>query len=375
MRVLHLIATNFFGGPERQIVRHCERARRLGFNCTIATFVDGARQNELITKAVDRGIDVKPVFLRSAYDPVVFRKLQALFVECAPSIVCTHGYRSTVLGLPLAGAGRVPLVAWCRGWTKENLKIRAYETLEKAIIRFADRIVAVSQQQKKTLIKWGVPARKIRTIPNAIDPEELVGDAEVPFIDMSQEFGIPAGCKVISTAGRLSPEKGHRYLIEAMAGMLQRRDDVFLLVLGDGVLKNKLKRLASRIGLNGHVAFAGFRKDFYEILRQIDIFVLPSITEGLSNVILEAFAAGKHVVATAVGGNPELVRHMQTGLLVPARRPDRIVGAVDFLMSHPDKSREMAKAARKLLEEEFSVEGQTQKICKIYQEVENKSGR
>jgi glycosyltransferase involved in cell wall biosynthesis len=369
MRILHLIATNFFGGAEGQIVRHCQKARSLGYQCIVGTFVDGAQENELIHEASNRGIDVEPIHVRSAYDPMVFPKLRALFEKWAPSIMCTHGYRATILGLMTAKPRAIPLVAWSLGWTAENLKIRVFEALDRRLIRFADRIIAVSGEQKRRLMKLGIPQRKIQTIRNSLTSNEFreeTGDTQVNIV---REFAIPAGAKIIAMAGRLSPEKGHRYLIQAMALLLQKRDDVFLLILGEGVLRAKLEEMANRLGLNGHIAFAGFRKDIYEILTQIDGFVLPSLTEGLPCVILEAFAAGKPVVATAVGGSPELVRHMETGFLVPPQDAAEIADAIDYLLSNPDKARELARAGRELLDREFSLEKQTRDICDIYQQL------
>ena len=112
---------------------------------------------------------------------------------------------------------------------------------------------------------------------------------------------------------------------------------------------------ARRLGLNGRIAFPGFRQDFYQILSNMDVFVLPSLTEGLSNVILEAFAASKPVVATAVGGNPELVRHMETGLLVPPCNPDALSASIEFMLSNPEKAQQMAHAGGRLLQNEFSL--------------------
>lgn len=369
MRILHLIATNFFGGPERQIVRHCEKTRNLGYETAIGTFADGSQQNELIQRARERGVEVRPISVRSAYDPAVFSKLRTLMRDYAPTLICTHGYRSAILGLLVARVSAIPVVAWSRGWTKENLKIRAYESLDKLLIRFADRIVAVSLEQKRRLMKRGIPGRKIQTIHNALDPGQFQKEVEGPRLDAFEEFGIPAGYKVIGTAGRLSPEKGHRYLVESMAIILEKWKDVFLLILGDGVLRTKLVRQARRLGLKGHIAFPGFCDHLYPVLTQMDIFMLPSTTEGLSNIILEAFAASKPVVATAVGGNPELVRHMETGILVPPGSPGRIADAIDFLMSNPCKARALARAGRELLDDDFSLEKQTQKICNMYHQL------
>jgi glycosyltransferase involved in cell wall biosynthesis len=369
MRILHLIATNFYGGPERQIVRHCVKARDLGYECVIGTFVDGAQQNELVSRATDRGIEVRAIRARSAYDPSVLSTLRTLMKECTPSMVCTHGYRAAILGVPLSRFLGVPVVSWSRGWTKENLKIRIWEALDKLLIRFADCVVAVSGEQKWRLVRCGIPASKVHVVPNALDAPEVQESAGRSRLDVFEEFAIPAGYKVIGTGGRLSPEKGHVFLIEAMAEVLKKRSDIFLLILGDGELRNKLMDLAKRVGLNGRVAFPGFRQDFYQILMHLDVFVLPSLTEGLSNVILEAFAAQKPVVATAVGGNPELVHHMETGYLVPPRDPTKMAEAIAFLISNPAIARDMAKGASCLLESEFSLEIQTQRICKIYSDV------
>lgn len=182
------------------------------------------------------------------------------------------------------------------------------------------------------------------------------------------ELGFRKGDILIATAGRISPEKAQEVLIEAFARIKGEHPKASLLIIGDGPSRRALEGLARERNAEG-VRFLGFRTDMDQIMCAIDLFVLPSLTEGLPNVILEAFACKKPVVATAVGGVPEIVDHGKSGLLVPPKRPDLLAEAIQALLRDPERRRAMGEAGYERVRRDFTFEAQAGKLEGIYEEI------
>jgi glycosyltransferase involved in cell wall biosynthesis len=187
--------------------------------------------------------------------------------------------------------------------------------------------------------------------------------------EVLERLGIPNAIEMVVSAGRLSPEKGHQFLIEAI-GMLQGSSNkTHFVFCGDGPCHNDLEKRSKELGISGICHFVGFRRDLKEIFQAMDLMVLPSLTEGLPNVVLEAFACAKPVVATDVGGVPEIVEDGVNGILVPPERSDLLGEALKNFLATPEKRRMMGEAGYQKVKSEFTFESQTQKLEAIYNEV------
>jgi len=286
-----------------------------------------------------------------------------------PAILCTHGYKPIVMAVIGGMARRYPLVAFSHGETKESWRVSLYEAMERKAIGFAERIVCVSEAQKKRLLKYGIDERRCRVVHNAVwEPEYRCRDGS-SAASVRARLEVPEGAKLVVSAGRLSPEKGHAYLIEAVAQLVKDKIDAIFAFCGDGVCRDELGALAERKGVAGICRFLGFRHDLKDIFHAMDLLVLPSLTEGLPNVVLEAFACGKPVVATSVGGVPEVVRDGVNGILVPPRRPDLLAEAILHRLRNPEESRRMGMRGREIVAEEFTFEQQNRRLEAIYDEV------
>ncbi len=175
--------------------------------------------------------------------------------------------------------------------------------------------------------------------------------------------------QLIVTAGRLSPEKGHRYLVDAIAKCQSDNKKIFYLFCGEGQCNDELKKQCEHLGVLSFCRFAGFRHDLQDIFRLMDFFVLPSLTEGLPNVVLESFACAKPVVATQVGGIPELVQNGVNGLMVPAQNTDRLANAMSYLINNKKKRYQMGMAGLDTVKNDFTFVEQTRKLEAIYSEL------
>ena len=242
------------------------------------------------------------------------------------------------------------------------------------LARFTDLSLAVSQGVKDYLVQEiGLVPEKIRVVANGVDIAAI--DAARPGDEMRRELGLPADAPVIGLVGRLDHwGKGHKELFAAMA-RLTARYPVQALIVGGGRREAEIKQAAIDLGLADAVHFLGSRRDVPDLLHAMDIFVLPSYSEGLSLALMEAMAAGLAVVASAVGGNPELVADAETGLLIPPKDAEALAVALERLLADPTEAKAMGEKARQRVEENYSLDRLGREINEIYGElVEKKFG-
>jgi glycosyltransferase involved in cell wall biosynthesis len=206
-------------------------------------------------------------------------------------------------------------------------------------------------------------------VHNAVLPVPPPGDADESRRDVFSRLGIQQDRLLIVSAGRLSPEKGYGDLLRAIALMGPTASKCAFVVCGDGSLAPQLTKMARDLDLSKLVQFCGFRSDILEIFQAMDLFVLPSLTEGFPNVLLEAFACGKPAVATSVGGVPELVRHGENGILVPPSRPDLLGKAVADYVDSPNRRLTSGHAALRAVTSRFTFEKQTARLQAVYCEL------
>ena len=239
-------------------------------------------------------------------------------------VVHTHRYKETVLGAIAARRAGVPCLVRTvhgqsealRGWDRQ--KLRMYEVLDGIALRCcADRIIAVSRRLAASLEESGYAAGTVIPIHNGVDVRR-VRPTRGPEA-MRQELGIANGSPLIGTVGRLSPVKGHADFLRAARLILQGEPAARFLIVGDGALRGELAGLARQLQVDHACTFVGERSDVYDLVGAMDVFVLPSLDEGIPMALLEAMALGKPVVATAVGGVPEVVADHTTGVLVRPR--------------------------------------------------------
>ena len=265
---------------------------------------------------------------------------------------------------------KVPIIVYSRGFTAENLKIRLYGKLYRTTMRLSDLILAVSEGHKRILRDYGLASDKIQVIHNAVSVDAFQNSK---MVDQGKEvfrkLNVPDESALVVSAGRLSPEKGHRYLVEAI-GMLQGSSNkTHFVFCGEGPCQKELEKQSKDLGISGICHFVGFRRDLKEIFQAMDLMVLPSLTEGLPNVVLEAFACAKPVVATDVGGVPEIVEDGINGILVPPKRSDLLAGVIKDCLAAPEKRRLMGEAGYQKVKSDFTFESQAQKLEAIYNEV------
>lgn len=363
--VAHIRAANFYGGPERQIVSHVKTST--GFQHLIVTFQDGEQENEFASICHAQNIPVALVKAQNAYQWSSVNQLRQILLDHCVAIICSHGYRPLALSLLAKKRLHVPLLAFARGHTSENVKVRLYSLLERICFRYAHKVIAVSQGYADKLRSLGIAPDKIVVVQNAIDTKRF-SSSLAQITQVRTELGYSGSEFLIATAGRISPEKNQVALLKAFALVRNQHADCRLMIIGDGPQKGELVEYVQRNNIPD-VQFLGHRKDLDRIMTALDLFVLPSLTEGLPNVLLEAACCHVPIVATAVGGVPEIVQHEVTGLLV---QPDDVQGLASAIMQYrlsPDLRLSTQSAAYRLVETHFDLAAQSQKLESLYREI------
>jgi glycosyltransferase involved in cell wall biosynthesis len=283
-------------------------------------------------------------------------RLRRILAVSQPEILAFNTPRAIILG-NLASRGssvRVRLI-----FRRVNFPLRDSPITRLKYTRGIDCIVAISESIRQQLQAASVPGRLIRTIYEGLDLS-LFPPRRPPDQDSSSR---PI---VVGTIASLSPEKGLTHLVEAAALIPHAGSRLRFVIVGDGECRADLERQVLDKGLEGIFRFAGFQNQTLPYLYSFDMFVLPSISEGLSSAILAAMAASLPVIATRVGGIPELVQHLSSGMLVPPRDPAALAGAIEHLCDNPQEALEMGRRGRRRMEEKFTIERkimETEELC------------
>ena len=375
LRVCHVMTADLWAGAEVQLATLASHlVARSDVRLSAVLFNEGRLAEELRRL----GVDVTVVDERRTSSLRILAFLRRYFREHEVDVVHTHRYKDSVLGIVAAKAAGVPhavrtvhgLREATRGWAwaKEQL----YAALEKITLWcLADCVIAVSKRMAETLAESECRPETLTPIPNGIDLGRVKATRDAA--DMRREMGID-GDVVIGTAGRLSRVKGHATLLRAARLMLQRARGVRVVVAGDGPLRDELLEAARRLHVEGACHFLGARDDVYDVLAALDIFVLPSLDEGIPMVLLEAMALGKPVVATAVGGIPEIVTHRVSGLLVAPEDEQALAEACLELARNPGWARALGAEARRVAEARFSHDRNGAAIAAVYHRLASSGG-
>jgi L-malate glycosyltransferase len=375
LHVCHIMTADLWAGAEVQVATAAEYlVRQPGLNVSAVLFNDGWLAHELRRL----GIDVAIVDERRHTAVQILQLLTAHLRARHVDFVHTHRYKDTILGTVAAKRAGVPHVIRTvhglrepmRGW--DRAKLAAYEVADRVVLRwFADRVVAVSARAAESLRHswvWGAPIAQIHNGVNLA----TVRAARTPS-EVRQTLGLGRDELIIGTAGRLSRVKGHEYLLRAAALILEQEPRSRFLFVGSGPLQNDLIDGAAAAGIGRACIFVDpavdSRSGIYDLIAAMDIFVLPSLDEGLPMALLEAMALERPVVATAVGGVPEVVRHRETGLLVAPRDDRGLADACLALVLDRQWAQDLGASARRVVEREFSHEKNGQGLVDLYREV------
>jgi glycosyltransferase involved in cell wall biosynthesis len=364
-RVMILIDTYTIGGAGKVVLQFLRSGGAGICDPIVAGFWRGPQAPWQFREAVE-GLDIKFEVLtqKFAFDPIVIRDALRLVKKNDIQILESHGYKGHVVCLVLKKITGLPWIAYTHGWTRENLKVAFYNSIDRNIVRFADRIIPVSKDLGRKLRLGSRAGSRMIVVNNAAESAE----AETGTDNVRTQLGVKKDDVLIGVVGRLSPEKGHEYFLAAMR-QLPSDLPVKAVFVGDGQEKERLSNTIRESGLEGKVMLVGYKADVAPFYRECDIIALPSLAEGMPNAALEAMAFGKPVVASAVGGIPEVVIDKQTGILVPPSNPEALAAALMRLAGDKLLMAKYGVQGKRTVEHDFSSSERVKKVDVIYRQV------
>jgi glycosyltransferase involved in cell wall biosynthesis len=323
--------------------------------------------NAFVAAARSQGVDVDIISERFRFDPRAIRQLRRIVARRKPDIVQTHMIKSHFL-TKLSGIGRkYPWVAYHHGYTTTDLKMRGYNQLNRWSLPSAARVITVCGPFAEDLSQAGVRRDRITVCHNSVAAPSVVSENSKRAL--KEQLGIVDGERVVLAVGRLSREKGHRDLVDAIAKLRELNSELKfkLVIVGEGPEREPLERAIDQKGLKAFVLFIGHVEDISPYYAIADALALPSHSEGSPNVLLEAMAAGLPVIATAVGGVPEIAINKENALLVAPGDSDRFAQALNQVLTDPELARKLGRAAAKHVSEKFSPAAYVHSLLRVYQ--------
>jgi glycosyltransferase involved in cell wall biosynthesis len=367
MNIVHLTASTFHGGPERQMLGLANHLPET-YQSVFLSFAEGGRCRQFLSTARHHGFEAIALTYDTPRLWSAVRETASHLERIGADVLCCHGYKANVIGRMAARRQKIPVIAVSRGWTAESFKVRLYERLDRFHLRWMDRVVCVSEAQAARVRRAGVRTDRIRVIYNAIDPTRFHEPDARYRAKLLRYFRQPR-THVIGAAGRLSPEKGFEVLVKAAERVLREQPSTGFVLFGEGPERASLQKQINAAGLGQSFILAGFRADLDRFLPHFDLFVLPSYTEGMPNVVLEAFAAGVPVVATAVGGTPEIVEDGVSGYLVPSGDDETMAERIGQALDNADDLPDMGLKGRLYVHEKFGFAIQAELYRELFEQV------
>jgi len=367
-KVLIMISTSIVGGPGKGLFQFLESVRGNNLDYILCSFsLKNRPKGEFIEQVEKKRLNIQLLYEHFKFDPSLIWQARKLVQEKGINIIQTHGYKENVLGFFLKRISKKPWIGFAHGYTNENAKVRFYNRLDRIALRYPDVVVTVSNRLKNLLIESGVPESKILVIYNAIGKEQLRPDLTPD--EVRAKYGIKQGDKIIGVVGRLSPEKGVEVFLQAFKKAINQIPNLRGIIIGDGQEKERLINFCSENGLKDKVIFTGYQNNIANFYQMMDLLVLPSFSEGLPNVVLEAMAFKIPVISTSVGGAPEIITDGQNGLLIPPGNPEIMAEKIIGLMSSDGHLKEIGENGYRSLYPKFSPESRANQILSLYQEL------
>ncbi|MGH8550286.1 MAG: TIGR03088 family PEP-CTERM/XrtA system glycosyltransferase [Methylococcales bacterium] len=371
--ILHVIYRLGIGGLENGLVNLINAIPRDRFRHCIVCLKDSS---DFVSRIQRDDVPVYTLNRKEGRDWSLLLRVLHLLRELKPDIVHTRNLAAIECQLPACLAGVGGRVHSEHGWDVYDPfgNNRKYQLLRRLYAPMIQRFIPLSQELEDYLRdKVHVPERKITRIVNGVDTNRFNGNPErrEPLPDsLFPESGLVR----IGTIGRMHGVKDQTTLVQAFLCLIRSRPEwkevIRLVLVGDGPLRAEAIRLLDAENARGLAWLPGARNDVAEILRGLDLFVLPSIAEGISNTILEAMASGLPVVATGVGGNPDLVVDGISGRIVPKQDPETMAKAIEFYIENPEIRRRHGRNGQERIEKAFSLGRMVEKYLGVYSELE-----
>lgn len=362
IEILILITELGIGGAQKLVAQTAEGLNRNKYEITVACLYQAGYWAKWLES---HGISVLDLKMRSKFDFHVLTRLASHVRSKEIRLINTHLFHANLVGTMIGKRVDVPVIISTRH--SDEIGGRRREIINRLTVPFRDHTIAISDSVMRTELKRsGVNPLKISTITNGIDTNEFLKSDEHLIASIRNEFDLSNDDIVIVYIGRIVPEKGLAFLLNAVRLLKPKCYDTKVLIIGGGTAESEVQSMVAKNNLQDSVILGGIRTEISEILSIGDIFVLPSLWEGLPLGLIEAMAAAKPVIATAVGGVPEIVINEKTGLLVPPADSESLAEAILTLLKDPARARQMGEAGRNRAIEHFDIKRTIQQTEALY---------
>ncbi len=367
MRILHLTDGGKIYGSGR-VILELSKALKKVYSCHSVIGVINRSCNspiEILEEARANGLESVNFPDSGKLNLKLLHLIKKFINDNNINLLHCHGYKSNFYGLIAAGR-KIPKVTTNHNWLKSHWKLKIYCAIDAFLIRYFDCVVAVSEQIKKEMMGYLIPGKKISVIDNGIDLDRFKkSDSD---IKIKKEFGLKDEV-IVGAVGSLGFEKGHIFLLMAARKVIDINKNVKFLIVGEGSLRKQLEAKALSLGIQDNVIFAGYRCDIPELFSAMDIFVLPSVIEGLPMVLLEAMAANKPIIASNVGAIPKIITNGKSGILTNPGDIDELAQWIVKLTNVGDEKKEMAQTGYNKVKKMFSAEIMAANYMSLYNDL------
>ena len=378
IKVAYILTPITFGGSEKVNLNFLKSVDRNAYQVQPILLVRPWEEETYFARKLRSygyGYETIPTRKMPGKDPLrvtrVAHRIFSLLYKSSYDLVHSHGYFADICSLPVARLMGIKSVSTCHGFISNNKKLALYNKFDRIVLRLSNRVICVSESIKDSLLSSGLGQDKIRVIPNAVAISLDRGKMKETRKAIRKKLFADDNHLVVGYAGRLSEEKGLRPLMQAFGMLVQMRPQCRLWLIGDGPLRPELQKLADSAGISEHITFLGFRQDVEELMMGMDVFVLPSFTEGTPMALLEAMSLGIPVVASAVGQIPKIVSSGENGLLISAGDISELSKSVLKIFDDKAFARQLSEKAFKTVEKKYSTHVWIKKLEDIYSELVN----
>jgi len=352
------------GGAESLAIPFARNHDRAKYELIVARH--GMQGENVIGDDLDRaGVRTFGVGARNLRDVAAFRRLLRFIREERIDLIHAHLTYSSVWAALASRLTGVPAVASLHVAPSAAIREATRDRVMQFVTnRWAKRVVLVSEALRDSYLeKSGIARDRLAVVHNGIDTARFARDRATTRARLEQELGIPPNVPIAATVSVLRAGKG----IEVLLAAIDKVPDALFVIFGDGPMRGEWTALAEQLGVSNRIRWAGFRKDVDELLAGCDLLVHPTLADAFPTVLLESMAAGVPVVASNVGGIPEIIDDGVTGVLVPPANPEALAAAVAALLGDRERSARMADAARAVAKERFSIEAWMRRLDAVYE--------
>jgi glycosyltransferase involved in cell wall biosynthesis len=363
VRVVEIMATGTNGGAQEHVFALASRLCSDRYDVRVISLSHGSSVRRMQKAGIETSVIDEPD------DRLAVRALAEELVAFEPEVVHNHMYRAEVVGTLAAlhlgenGCRRPAVIS-----TVHSSRVRCVDDREKLrqLTPLMDRLIVVSRAIERKIAEEGRKGAPVSLIYNGVDLQRY--NHQQPCCTLHEEYGIDSEGPIVGVVARLEAEKGHRTLIDAWPDVLAAVPNAWLLIIGEGSERDSLESQAQSLGIEHRVVFTGRREDVPAVTAALDISVLPSYREAQGLSVLEAMALSRPVVASAVGGIPEMIEDGVTGLLVPPHDREALAAAIVRLLTDHPLADMIARAGHNLVHDRFCIELMIESISSLYDE-------